>query len=68
MEPNMPEPRTSIDLRMALRVYTVTRDGIIQADSGTREIAPAREPLPIGEINPPRACARHRAGQPAVSR
>ncbi|WP_265582712.1 hypothetical protein [Streptomyces ferrugineus] len=43
---------------MTLRVYTVTREGIIKEDSGTREVKPVEE-LPDGQ---------HQAGQSAVTR
>ncbi|SEE10512.1 hypothetical protein SAMN05216482_9217 [Streptomyces sp. PAN_FS17] len=52
---------------MTIRVYTVTREGLITADSGTREIEPLAE-LPDKPLGfPPCACARHRAGTAAAA-
>ncbi|MEY9988036.1 hypothetical protein ABIE67_000068 [Streptomyces sp. V4I8] len=59
-------PRSSGDT-MTIRVYTVTRDGIIKADSGTREIQPAQELPDVQNGYPPCDCPRHRAGQPTVT-
>ncbi|MGC9541562.1 hypothetical protein [Streptomyces sp. UG1] len=54
---NATAPR-SPGVKMTMRVYTVTRDGIIKSDSGTREILAAQE-LPD---------VQHQAGQTAVTR
>ncbi|WP_435214745.1 hypothetical protein [Streptomyces sp. bgisy034] len=53
---------------MTIRVYTVTREGLITADSGTREIQPLPELPDVQKGFPPCGCARHRAGQTAMAR
>ncbi|EGX55327.1 hypothetical protein SZN_33466 [Streptomyces zinciresistens K42] len=53
---------------MTIRVYTVTRDGRITADSGTRRVKPPSE-LPDNRGGyPPCRCPRHRAERAAAVR
>lgn len=53
---------------MTLRVYTVTREGLITEDHGTQEATPAQE-LPDGPNGyPPCGCARHRVEGAAAAR
>lgn len=50
---------------MTLRVYTVSRDGTVTQDTGTRRITPNSPPLPVSSRPPLCVCSRC-LGRPAA--
>ncbi|MFJ2004833.1 hypothetical protein [Streptomyces chartreusis] len=50
---------------MTIRVYTVNREGLITADSGTREVQPLAELPDVSLGYPLCGCATCRAGRAA---
>ncbi|MFC8660799.1 hypothetical protein [Streptomyces sp. NPDC057199] len=52
--------------KMTIRVYSVSREGLITEDRGTRTVMAGQEPLPTMGIFPPCNCPRHRGQRPAL--